>query len=76
VEVFKVYRPAKAARKTSSRRCAAAVSRKLRILRAHGLIQKIPKAHRDLVTSHDRLAITTILTMYRASIALLDKTAA
>lgn len=58
------------------RRRFAAVSRKLRILRAHGLIQKVPKTHRYQVTSHGRLAITAILTMDRASIAQLNKTAA
>jgi hypothetical protein len=58
------------------RRRSAAVSRKLRILRAHGLIQKVPKTHRYQVTPHGRLAITAILTMDRASIALLNKAAA
>jgi hypothetical protein len=58
------------------RRRSAAVSRKLRILRAHGLIQKVPKTHRYQVTSHGRLAITAILTMDRTSIALLNKVAA
>jgi len=58
------------------RRRSAAVSRKLRILRAHGLIQKVPKTHRYQVTSLGRLAITAILTMDRTSIALLNKAAA
>jgi hypothetical protein len=58
------------------RRRSAAVSRKLRLLRAHGLIQKVPKTHRYQVTSHGRLAITAILTMDRTSIALLNKVAA
>ena len=58
------------------RRRSAAVSRKLRMLRAHGLIQKVPKTHRYQVTPHGRLAITAILTMDRTSIALLNKAAA
>jgi hypothetical protein len=58
------------------RRRSAAVSRKLRILRAHGLIQKVPKTHRYQVTSNGRLAITAILTMDRTSIALLNRAAA
>jgi len=58
------------------RRRSAAGSRKLRILRAHGLIQKVPKTHRYHVTSQGRLAITAILTMDRTSIALLNKAAA
>jgi len=48
---------------------SAAISRKLRILRAHGLIQKVPKTHRYQVTSNGRLAITAVLTMDRTSIA-------
>lgn len=55
------------------RRRSAAVSRKLRILRAHGLIQKLPKTHRYQVTPHGRLAITAILTMDRTSIAALNQ---
>jgi hypothetical protein len=58
------------------RQHSAAISRKLRILRAHGLIQKIPKTYRYQVTSHGRLAITAVLTMDRTSIALLNKAAA
>ncbi len=58
------------------RRRSAAVSRKLRLLRAHGFIQKDPKTHRYQVTSHGRLAIPAILTMYRTSSALLNKAAA
>jgi hypothetical protein len=58
------------------RRRSAAVSRKLRILRAHGLIQKVQKAHRYHLTSPGRLAVTAILTMDRTSIALLNKAAA
>src|SRR5450759_2702383 len=58
------------------RRRSAAISRKLRILRAHGLIQKVPKTYRYQVTSHGRLAITAVLTMDRTSIALLNKAAA
>ena len=57
------------------RRRSASVSRKLRILRAHGLIQKVPKTHRYQVTSQGRLAITAILTIDRASIAVLNQVA-
>ena len=55
------------------RRRSAAISRKLRLLRAHGLIQKVPKTHRYQVTPHGRVAITAILTMDRASIAALSQ---
>ena len=55
------------------RRRSAAISRKLRILRAHGLLQKVPKTHRYQVTPHGRLAILAILTMDRTSIATLNQ---
>jgi hypothetical protein len=58
------------------RRRSAAISRKLRILRAHGLLQKVPKTHRYQVTAHGRLAITAILTMDRTSIQALNRVAA
>jgi len=58
------------------RRRSAAISRKLRILRAHGLIRKVPKTHRYQVTSHGRLVFTAVLTMDRTSIAQLNKAAA
>jgi hypothetical protein len=44
------------------RRRSSAVTRKLRLLRAHGLIAKIPKSHRYKVSDNGRLAITTLLT--------------
>jgi hypothetical protein len=38
------------------RRRSASVSRKLRLLRAHGLIRKIPRTHRYHVTTSGRKA--------------------
>jgi len=58
------------------RRLSAAVSRKLRMLRAHGLIQKVPKTHRYQLTPTGRLAINAILTMHQTSLALLSRAAA
>lgn len=46
------------------RRRSAAVSRKLRILRAHGLIQKLPHTHRYRVTDHGRLVLNAILSAH------------
>jgi len=51
------------------------VSRKLRLLRAHGLIQKVPKTHRYQVTETGRLAIAAILTMQQAGMAVLNRAA-
>jgi hypothetical protein len=57
------------------RRCAR-VSRQLRLLRAHGLIQKVPRTHRYQVTAPGRLIITAILTADRTSLSQLNKIAA
>jgi hypothetical protein len=57
------------------RRRSAAVSRKLRMLRAHGLIQKVPKTHRYQVTAAGRLAITALLTIQQTSMATLNQVA-
>src|ERR1700693_3749387 len=43
------------------RRRIAAISRKLRPLRAHGLIQKLPKTHRYQLKETGRLAINAII---------------
>ena len=46
---------------SEQRKRSAAVTRKFRLLRAHGLIEKIPKTHRYMVTDHGRKAITALL---------------
>jgi hypothetical protein len=49
------------------RRRSAAVTRQLRLLRAHGLIEKVFRTHRYLVTEHGRQAITAVLAARNAS---------
>ncbi len=51
------------------RRRSAAVTRKLRLLRAHGLIHKVPKAHRYHLSPHGRAIINALLAARRASTA-------
>jgi len=46
---------------TARRRAAGRVSRQLGILRAHGLIKKIPRTHRYRLTDTGRIAIAAIL---------------
>jgi len=58
------------------RRRSARMSRQLRMLRAHGLIQKVPRTHRYQVTTAGRLVITAILTADRASLSQLNRIAA
>jgi hypothetical protein len=50
------------------RRRSAAISRKLRLLRAHGLIQKIPRTHRYRVTETGRPILAAVLTTARTSV--------
>ena len=58
------------------RRRSAAVTRKLRLLCAHGLIERVPKTHRYLVTPIGRQKITAVLALRNTSIDDLIKTAA
>jgi hypothetical protein len=53
------------------RRQAAAVTRKLRLLRAHGLIHKVPRTHRYILSTKGRIAITALLAARAADTATL-----
>ena len=59
-----------------SRHRSAWVSRKLRLLRAHGLITKINGTHRYQVTVSGRKVVTAILTALRATVKQLTPEAA
>jgi hypothetical protein len=52
------------------------VTRLIRLLRAHGLVQKVPKTHRYTVTSAGRQAITALLAARQASTRQLTELAA
>lgn len=65
-----------AASPTDARRRSSAVSRKLRLLRAHGLIQKLPHTHRYQVTSSGRMIITALLLARHATLKQLVAIAA
>jgi hypothetical protein len=58
------------------RKRSAAVTRKLRLLRAHGLIDKVAKSHRYQVTEQGRKAITAFLAARSASTEQLTSSAA
>src|SRR6266849_1727794 len=47
---------------------SAAISRKLRMLRAHGLIQKVPRSHRYHVTARGQSILIAVLTTARSSV--------
>ena len=55
------------------RRRSAAISRKLRLLRAHGLIQKVPRTHRYHVTDAGRAILLAVLTTARTSLHQLNQ---
>jgi hypothetical protein len=57
------------------RRRSAAISRKLRILKAHGLIQKVPRTHRYHVTNIGRAILIAVLTTARTSVRQLNQLA-
>lgn len=57
------------------RRQSAAITRKLRLLRAHGLIHKVPKSHRYQLSPQGRKIINALLAARQASIAKLTEAA-
>jgi hypothetical protein len=59
-----------------ARRRSAWVGRKLRLLRAHGLIAKVTGTHRYQVTAAGRKAITAVLTALRSTVRPLTPVAA
>jgi hypothetical protein len=61
------------ASRIGARRRSAAISRKLRMLRAHSLIQKVAKTHRYQVTSAARTVLMTILTAAKTSLHELNQ---
>lgn len=57
------------------RRQSAKITRLLRLLRAHGLIHKVPKTHRYVLSPAGRLKITTLLMARSADTAKLNELA-
>ncbi len=60
----------------AKRRRSSAVSRKLSLLRAHGLLEKVAKSHRYRVTAKGRHALTALLAAANATTSELLKLAA
>jgi hypothetical protein len=59
-----------------ARRQSGAVTRKLRLLRAHGVIKKVPRTHRYLLTERGRLIVTALQAAKAANPIQLAKVAA
>lgn len=69
-----LYKPAKDP--LLRRRHAAAITRKLTLLRAHGLLRKTPHSHRYQLTPKGRRIITALLVACHADVEQLTKLAA
>jgi hypothetical protein len=63
--------PKRPAPESEQRRQSAAITRRLRLLRAHGLIHKVPKTHRYQLSPHGREVINALLTARQVSTAKL-----
>lgn len=60
----------------SRRRHSARMTRKIRLLRAHGLIRKLGRRHRYILTSKGHDIIPAILTAHRVTLQQLQTLAA
>jgi hypothetical protein len=63
-------------KKHQHKRLAAKVSRQLRMLRAHGILQRVPHTHRYMLSGKGREICTAILQTQELSISRLTKMAA
>jgi len=57
------------------RRQSAAVTRKLRLLRAHGLIHKVPRTHRYMISPQGQAVLAALVTARHANVEKLAKAA-
>lgn len=68
--------PKPACNQAEQKRRAATISRKLRVLRAHRLIRKVPRTHRYHLTKAGRIVVTALITARNANTEELTKLAA
>ena len=62
--------------KSEQSKQAGKITRKLRLLRAHGIIKKVSRTHRYLVTTKGRVMLTALLAAGKADVEQLTKLAA
>ena len=72
-DIQKVLYRADAQSPVECRRRSASISRKLRMLRAHGIIQKVPRTHRYMITETGRAILIAVLTTARTSVNQLNQ---
>jgi hypothetical protein len=70
-----VFFPESARNDKEKRRRSSQISRKLRMLRAHGVLNKLPNTHRYMVSDKGRRVITALLTVRQTDINKLPKAA-
>lgn len=60
-DILKILNPGISSDPKEKRRAAARITRKIRMLRAHGIIRKVPKSHRYVFTKQGNKIIAAIL---------------
>jgi hypothetical protein len=75
-DLRKLLYPLKRTTKTQQRRQAAAITRRLALLRAHGILRKVPGTHRYHLSSRGRRIVTALLAARNADVDQLTKMAA
>ena len=75
-DLCRLLYPTSATSPAERRRRVARITRQLRLLRAHGLLRKVPHTHRYQVTDRGRFIIAAILAAHQASTEQLMKLAA
>ena len=76
IQDFRKLLYSKKATKQEQRRRSSAITRKLRLLRAHGIIRKVSGTHRYVVTGQGRKILTALMAAYKADVDQLTKLAA
>jgi hypothetical protein len=75
-DLRKLLYPLKRTTKTQQRRQAAVITRRLALLRAHGILRKVSGTHRYQLTSRGRRILTALLAARNADVDQLTKMAA
>jgi hypothetical protein len=74
-DLHKLLYPTEPESQADRRRRSSAISRKLRLLRAHGIIRKVPRTHRYQISDTGRAILVAVLTAARTSVNQLNQLA-
>ena len=75
-DLSRLLRPHQSKDSAVRRSRSAAITRRIRLLRAHGLVAKRPKSHRYMLTAKGQRATSALLAAYHASAESLSQMAA